>query len=229
MKKFKIWNSLLFIIVIAFLLISSCKKDEPVVVHDFGNFTDPRDGHVYKTIEIGSQTWFAENLACEDVGREITDITEWKNNAAFDGWCYYENDKATYGSTYGILYQWEVAKEACPTGWHLPANAEWDILRDYLGGYSSSAGGKLKETGTAHWNSPNEGATNETGFTALPGGAREHNVFSRIGRYGFWWCSTEYNTGLGWGWSMNHNGSNLRNFNGFHEMHAGLSVRCLKD
>jgi len=229
MKKLKTWKLPLLVILFGLLLISNCKKeDEPSLVHEFGSFTDTRDGHVYKTIEIGTQTWLVENLAYEGAGKEITDNSEWKNNDTYDGWCYYENNKVTYGSTYGLLYQWEIAKVACPEGWHLPSITEWNILRDYLGGYLSSAGGKLKETGTAHWSSPNTGATNETGFTALPGGVRDY-AFRSIYDKGYWWCSTEWNTGLGQGWNMSHNGDHLRDFNIRFDYYDGLSVRCLKD
>ncbi len=222
-------KSSIYLIVIAFavLLLSNCKKeDEPEFVHDFGSFTDSRDGQVYKTIEIGTQTWFAENLAYEGAGQEITSLTEWENNTAFDGWCYYENDKATYGSTYGILYQWEVAKIACPEGWHMLANSDWFVLRDLLG--DENAGSKLKEAGTTHWDSPNTG-TNETGFTALPGGSRRFHSFLRVGDKGYWWSSTMYDSGTSWGWSMSHAGNNLSNFHGFYYRYNGLSVRCLKE
>lgn len=229
MRKLKSWHLLFLLAVFVLLFTSNCKKeDEPSFVHEYGSFTDTRDGHVYSTIEIGTQTWFAENLSYEGEGLEIMDVAEWENNAAFDGWCYYENNKASFGNTYGVLYQWELAKIACPAGWHLPSSAEWNILRDYLGGYSSTAGGKLKETGTAHWSSPNTGATNETGFTALPGGVRDH-VFRDMNDNGYWWCSTEYNSGLAQGWSMSHNSSNLRDFNISFDFYDGLCIRCLKD
>lgn len=232
MKKLKTWNLSLFVTVFALLLISNCKKeDEPSIVHEYGSFTDTRDGHIYKTIEIGSQTWFAENLAYEGAGREITDFLEWANDTAYIGWCYYHNDKATYESTYGILYQWGVATIACPTGWHLPTKAEWLTLRDYLGG-KYEAGGKLKEAGSAHWFSPNTGATNESGFTALPGGSREviqPSSFNAIGDYVHFWGSDSDSafamkasmaswTGIFW----------VSEYNLSHK-NSGFSVRCLKD
>lgn len=235
MKKLIISYLSPLVVAFALLFAGSCKQDKdetvPVFEHNFGSFTDTRDGHVYKTIKIGTQTWLVENLVYEGVGKEITDNSEWENNDTYDGWCYYENDKGTYGSTYGLLYQWEIAKVACPEGWHLPAGTEWNILRDYLGGYLSSAGGKLKETGTAHWSSPNTGATNETGFTALPGGVRDY-AFRSIYDKGYWWCSTQWNPGLenvGQGWSMSHDGNYLRDFNISFDYYDGLSVRCLKD
>ena len=121
-----------------------------------GTFTDPRDGQTYNTVEIGSQTWFSENI----------------NYAMTDSW-WYDNSSAN-GDIYGRLYKWYPALTACPSGWHLPTDEEWTILTDFLGG-ENVAGGKMKEVGTTLWDSPNNGATNESGFTALPGGYRNTN------------------------------------------------------
>jgi uncharacterized protein (TIGR02145 family) len=121
-----------------------------------GTFKDSRDGRTYITISIGTQTWMAENLAFK------ADIGCWE----------YDNDQNKV--TYGCLYNWETAKSVCPSGWHLPANYEFTVLTNFLGG-DSVAGVKLKEAGIAHWASPNSGATNETGFTALPGGGCDNS------------------------------------------------------
>ncbi len=221
-----------YLIVIAVLLLSNCKKeDEPAFVHEFGSFTDSRDGQVYKTIEIGNQTWFAENLAYEGAGEEITDFEGWFLTATYEGWCYYENDKATYGGTYGILYQWGVASIVCPDGWHLPTRAEWTTLSESLGG-KYEAGGKLKEAGTSHWLSPNYGATNESGFTALPAGmkgAQNPHYFVFVGDYAHFWGAENDSafamdvlvaswTDIFWVpyWYDTHKS-------------LGISVRCLKD
>lgn len=138
-------------------------------------FTDSRDGHVYKTVAIGTQTWLEENLA-------------YKEN---DGCWAYNNDQNNV-ATYGYLYNWETAKIACSSGWHIPTKEEWKTLIDYLGG-NNIAGGKMKEIGASHWNSPNTGADNSSGFTALPGGSRNNYdpTFSSIGIYGYWWSATE--------------------------------------
>ncbi len=115
----------------------------------------------------------------------------------------------------------------CPTGWHLPSDAEWTQLIDSLGG-ESVAGGKLKETGTTHWNSPNTGATNEIGFTALPGGGRYFGgSFDGIGNYGNWWSATENSTDNAWYRYMFYNGSNTFRLNYFKEL--GFSVRCVRN
>src|SRR5690606_15049986 len=125
--------------------------------------------------------------------------------------------------TYGVLYNWTAVmagsasstanpsgvQGVCPTGWHLPSDAEWTELSDSLGG-SSVAGGKLKETGTTHWFSPNTGATNETGFTALPGGYRFNpGEFKYIKNFGYWWSATEDNTASALYWIMSYYHSDL--------------------
>jgi len=175
----------------------------------FGKFTDNRDGKTYKTVLIGNQTWMAENL----------------NYASRNSWCY---DKISSNcAKYGRLYDWETAKESCPNGWHLPSDTEWTILTTFLSG-ESVAGGKLKETGTTHWQSPNTDADNSSFFNALPGGYRYGvGAYSNIGNNGNWWSSTENGTGNAWRRNMNYNNSILnRNNNG---KLYGFSVRCLRD
>ena len=115
----------------------------------------------------------------------------------------------------------------CPSGWHLPSDAEWTQLTDYLGG-ESVAGGKLKETGTTHWLSPNTGATNETGFTALPGGYRYDNgPFSDIGYSGYWWSATEGSTDYAWYRNMYYSSYVVDSYLNGKEL--GFSVRCVRD
>ena len=189
-----------------------------------GIFTDPRDGKTYKTVKIGNQVWMAENL---------------NYNTGIGSWCYDNNSSNC--NKYGVLYNWTAAMDGeassttnpsgiqgvCPAGWHLPSDAEWTELTDYLGG-ASVAGGKLKETGTTHWNSPNTGATNETGFTALPGGGRDSDgAFYSVGDLGYWWCATEVSTDGAWGRAMGSDGSSVVRYDGDKEL--GFSVRCLRD
>ena len=115
----------------------------------------------------------------------------------------------------------------CPPGWHIPGDEEWTQLTDYLGG-ESVAGGKLKETGTTHWSSPNTGATNETGFTALPGGyGIATGIFNYVGVFGLWWSATEATTESAWNRDMANNTSIVtRHYN---SKELGISVRCLRD
>src|SRR5690554_5475820 len=161
----------------------------------YGSITDI-DGNTYKTVTIGTQTWMAENLKVTKYNDgiaipNVTDNTAWRELAT-GALCDYANTPSN-SETYGKLYNWHAVNtgKLCPTGWHVPSDAEWTELTDYLGG-TSVAGGKLKETGTTHW-ARNTGATNETGFTALPGGGRDDSgTFYGIGGDGFWWSATEH-------------------------------------
>lgn len=173
------------------------------------SFKDPRDWKVYQTVVIGNQEWMAENLAYAP--------------SSGNYWAY-NNDYANV-ETYGYLYDWQTALNVCPTGWHLPSDEEWTKLTDYL---DENAGGKLKETGTTHWGLPNEGVTNQTGFTALPGGDLNTNgTFSHIGLTGTWWSATESNADNAWYRSMHYNYSNVLRYYNIKEL--GFSVRCLRD
>jgi uncharacterized protein (TIGR02145 family) len=135
-------------------------------------FTDPRDGKFYRTVKIGGQVWMAENL-----------------NYAAEGSKWYNNDEAN-GTKYGRLYDWETAKKACPAGWHLPSDAEWQTLVDFVGG-KYIAGKKLKST--SGWNMDGNG-TDEYGFSALPGGSGYSDGYFDIAGYnGSWWSATEGN------------------------------------
>jgi uncharacterized protein (TIGR02145 family) len=132
--------------------------------------------------------------------------------------------------SYGFLYDWVVVtdtRKLCPVGWHVPSDAEWTVLTDYLGGMVV-AGGKLKETGTTHWQTPNTGATNEYGFTALPAGEIPNGgSFINIGIDGFWWSAASFSTDNAWIRSLNYNSGEVSRTN---ESKANLlSVRCLKD
>jgi uncharacterized protein (TIGR02145 family) len=115
----------------------------------------------------------------------------------------------------------------CPTGWHMPSDAEWTYLTNYLGG-SNVAGYKLKEAGTTHWNSPNTGATNESGFTALPGGYRNFlDTFGYVGSLGYWWSSTELNATYAWNRYLYYLNSYI--YSSYYFKTNGFSVRCLRD
>ncbi len=154
------------------------------------------DGNVYNTVTIGTQTWMKKNLkvtkyrngdAIGTTTGSISSETSPKYQWAYDG---NESNVATYGR----LYTWYAATDTrgvCPTGWHVPTDTEWTTLIDYLGG-EYVAGGKLKEAGTAHWNSPNTSADNSSGFTALPGGYRGYyGAFFDMSLHGYWWSATE--------------------------------------
>lgn len=207
-----------------------------------GNVTDI-EGNTYSTIEIGTQVWMAENLKTTKYndGTAIPNITDditWQltNTGAYGD---YSNTPSN-SITYGRLYNWyavdnnvatKVAsnggKNVCPTSWHVPSYDEWTIFVAYVGG-ANVAGGKLKETGTVHWQTPNAGATNEAGFTALPGGYHNFYGFYGIGVYGYWWSSTVYSTTVVSYWNIYSEyvfttiiSGDLRK--------EGISVRCIKD
>jgi len=154
------------------------------------------DGNVYQTVQIGEQVWMTENLKTTKFKNGttillVTDNAAWSNlsSAGYTGY----NNNRRIGNVFGALYNWYTVETGnlCPTGWHVPTDAEWTTLTNYLGG-SHVAGGKLKEGGTTHWYSPNAGATNESGFTAFGGGFRNRfGEFRDIGNLGYWWSATE--------------------------------------
>lgn len=208
------------------------------------NVTD-MEGNTYQSVTNCGLTFTKQNLNVSTYSDgtpipQVTDPTAWANLTT-GAWCYYNNDAAN-GTTYGKLYNWYAAagiydaaslvnpalrKKLAPTGWHVPTDAEWTTLTTCLGG-ESVAGGKMKETGTAHWNSPNTDATNSSGFTGLPGGYRfDNGTFLGIGDYGHWWSSSEYGTTTAWYRTLNFwNGGVDRSWN---YAVYGFSVRCLRD
>jgi len=191
------------------------------------------DGNVYHTVTIGTQVWMVENLKTTKYNDGtaiplVTDGTAW-SNLTTPGYCWYNNDAATYKTTYGALYNWYAVhtEKLCPTGWHVPTDGELTTLTDFLGG-ELIAGGKMKETGTTHWLSPNTGATNESGFTAVPTGVRYGGGgFDGIGSWCQMWSSFEYSTIYAWYRSLVYNGSNVVRNYGYKT--AGYPVRCLRD
>jgi uncharacterized protein (TIGR02145 family) len=198
-----------------------------------GTVTD-NDGNVYNTVTIGTQVWLTENLKTTKYNDGtaiplVTDYTAWSNLTA-PGYCWYDNNEATYKNTYGALYNWYTVStgKLCPTGWHVPSDAEWTTLTTSLGD-ESVAGDKLKETGTAHWTSPNRGATNETGFTALPGGHRYvDGMCNYIGLGGYWWSSTEVSTASAWLRFMSCYDAGVYSYD-YYSKQEGFSIRCLRD
>lgn len=211
-------------------VITGIPASDKTITFNFIACTD-YDNNNYSIVEIGTQVWMAENLKTTKYnnGNEIplvTSNTEWAGLTT-PGYCWNNNDAATY-ATYGALYNWYTVNTSklCPTGWHVPTDLEWTILITYLGG-ESVAGGKLKETGTI-------GATNESGFTALPSGYRYDNgTFYYIGHVldlGAWWSATKLDASnpimsSAWYRFLINSNPNLL----FYNLAAGLSVRCLKD
>ncbi|MBA7534149.1 hypothetical protein ES705_26395 [subsurface metagenome] len=193
------------------------------------------DDNEYGISKIGNQYWMAENLKTTHYanGDIIPDGTTAAGDISGETepkyWFAYNYDSNNV-STYGRLYTWYTvtdSRNVCPDGWHVPSNAEWTILVTYLGG-SSVAGGKMKETGTTHWNSPNTGATNESSFTALPGGDRYYaGTFDHIGSWGTWWSATEGNTTNAFFLRLFYNEAGII-WNTHDNKMYGFSVRCVK-
>jgi uncharacterized protein (TIGR02145 family) len=221
-------SSLILVLTIFTLFHAGCKKDPkpPDLLTDV-------EGNTYKTVKIGDQLWMAENLRTTQLndGTEIPltkEDDEW-HNLTTAGYCWYNNDEASFRDPYGVIYNgFTIASgKICPDGWHVPGIDEWRSLRDFLGD-SVKAGGKLKESGTAHWLSPNKGADNRTGFTALPAGVRYfEGSFASVLSYTAMWSSTNFSEEEQWyaglyyaeaGFISNHRNKKY-----------GLSVRCLKD
>ena len=189
-------------------------------------------GQTYNTVQIGTQCWFKENL---NIGVRITAVSllGQTDNGVIEKYCY--NNLEANCDIYGGLYRWhelmqyintEGVQGICPTGWHIPTDAEWSTLTTYLGG-SSVAGSKMKESGTAHWVSPNSGADNSSGFTALPGGNFSgDNVFVDLGNLAFFWSSSQILTGYAWNRVLDQSAgvSRISDYELFE-----YSVRCLKN
>ncbi len=198
-------------------------------------FTDERDGKIYPTVQVGTQCWMGRNL---NVGTRINGNQNQTDNSTLEKYCF--NNLESNCDVYGGLYQWsemmqysttEGVQGICPDDWHLPTDADFTVLTTYLGGLAA-AGGKMKETGTGHWTAPNTGATNESGFTLLPGGLRNYvGGFGDLNNRGSIWSST-INTGAGFDCSFNldlfYNTSAVERQSGA-MWSNGFSVRCLKD
>jgi uncharacterized protein (TIGR02145 family) len=203
----------------------------------FGSMTD-QEGNFYKTIVIGTQEWMAENLNTS-IYRNGDAIATNLDNVAWQGttsgaWAYYTNDPS-YECPYGKLYNWYAcadARQLCPVGWHVPTDAEWTLLTNYLSG-EDIAGGKMKSTGTIEaamglWYAPNADATNSSGFSGAPGGYRSSNGQNfYYGSFSFLWSSSENDNTLVWYRKLDFS-SGIVSRNDFLKQ-GGFSVRCLRD
>jgi uncharacterized protein (TIGR02145 family) len=245
----------LFYIFLSLVLISCAAEEElvpstPATPTSNGLVTDC-DGNEYETVLIGNQEWMAENLrtACYQNGDPIPNeqgSVQWdgEDGVSTGAWCHYNND-SQYEIPYGKIYNWYAVddpRNLCPLGWHVPTDAEWSVMIGFLDPQhdpnvideqSTIAGGKMKSVGTVHWESPNAGATNESGFSALPGGARGADLTNdqfnnTLGFLGGWWASD-----TAW-WShqpflrlIEYDDGDIERAYGLKR--SGLSVRCIKD
>jgi uncharacterized protein (TIGR02145 family) len=198
--------------------------------------TDPltvsdNDGNTYNVIRIGTQVWMKENMKTTKLN-DGTAIALTEGSSAWSslttiGYCWYGNN-ASNKAAYGALYNWYSVNtgKLCPSGWHGATDNDWLTLKDYLGG-ELVAGGKLKETGTSHWSSPNTGATDEYNFTALPGGWRtDAGTFQNINGFGYWWTSTSISPNV---WYRHIQNDSEKLFRATNNENYGMSVRCVKD
>jgi uncharacterized protein (TIGR02145 family) len=212
---------------------------------NYGNLTD-QDGNLYKTIVIGTQEWMAENLKTSiyrngDPIPNVSDAVQW-TGLSTGAWCFYNNESQN-DCPYGKLYNWYTVadpRNVCPAGWHVPTDGEWNTLIGFLDpAYNPNApinfqsflaGGKLKSAGLGYWLTPNLDATNESGFSALPGGGSLGNgAFSNIGQGGIWWSSSENIdvTVAAWYRYLYSNNANVQRASA--GKRCGSSVRCIRD
>lgn len=196
-------------------------------------FTDPRDQQLYNTVQIGTQCWMAENL---NTGTRINGSQAQVNNGVIEKYCYDNQD--THCLIYGGLYQWNEMMQysstpgtqgICPPGWHLPTDEETMAMVTFLGGLEV-AGGKMKETGTVHWISPNSGATDVSGFTALPASFRDYlgSFSTPLGERASIWTSTQNGSTYAWDYSIYYNTDDVSRSSGAMKTN-GFSARCIKD
>jgi uncharacterized protein (TIGR02145 family) len=200
----------------------------------YGTVTDI-DGNVYRTITIGAQTWMAENLRTTryrngDAIPEVTGDATWTGTKS-GAYCNWENTRDVHSiATFGRIYNWYAATDSrniAPDGWHVSSDEEWATLTRYLGG-ESVAGGKLREAGTTHWES-NPYGTNESGFTALPGGVRGAGAkFIDARNNGTWFSSTEATSASAWYWAMYYGANEVYRGDSGKEG-SGFYVRCVRD
>jgi uncharacterized protein (TIGR02145 family) len=197
----------------------------------YGNVTDI-DGNIYKTIQIGTGTWMAENLKTTRLndGSEIISYSNWVSGS-FPAMFWFNDDPGMYKDIYGGYYNIQAVntEKLCPEGWHVPDKSDWSQLISFLGN-EGSAGGKMKESGTLNWMSPNYGATNESGYTGLPGGYRRDKFLQR-GISSFWWSATANHI-----YSGTYNDSYVLDYKYksiriliMSYSRAGLNVRCVQD
>jgi len=236
-NKFWICSFVFISVLLLLLLLIQCKKDKEnndnnITPPPSSNITDI-DGNIYHAVTIDNKVWMLENLKTTKYNDgtsipNVTDNSEW-DNLTTGAYCDYSNSPSN-STVYGRLYNWYAVsdtKKMCPVGWHVATDTEWTSLTSYLGG-ESIAGGKLKEADTTHWNTPNTGATNESGFKALPGGERRPNgEFLYLRQYGNWWTVTESNASSSWCRYMDFDDANVDRDD--YDKQYAFSVRCIKD
>ncbi len=218
------------IIILHLSLLTGCKKDDPII--RYGTVTDI-EGNTYKTISIGTQTWMAENLRVLQYGngdpiQNVTDNLLWADQIT-GAYCWYDNDESQNKNSYGALYNYHAiadSRNICPTGWRIPNKSDCEILGSFLGG-NNIAGGKLKETGTVHWYSPNESASDKSKFSARGGGSRNTGgAFEYIRQMAAFWTSSLSASTDAYFYFLSFETGELYIVNA--NKNHGFSVRCIK-
>jgi uncharacterized protein (TIGR02145 family) len=240
----------IFIVLLLISIVINCEKEVTIVnpeltVLETKPVITDIDGNEYQTVKIGNQWWMAENLKVThyrngDAIPNVTGATEWISQST-GAYCNHGNN-ADHVPAYGRLYNWYAVNDSrniAPEGWHVPTDEEWKELEMFLGMNQAEAdnnyynrgtdeGGKLKETGTVRWDSPNTGATNESGFTALPGGIRgTYGYFYRMHQSTTFWSSTSDDHLWSWYRTLNYNTSGIGRSSSWKV--NGHSIRCVKD
>lgn len=188
---------------------NSVVKNDIVTILQYNSFIDSRDGKTYKSMKIGNDEWMIENL-----------------NYQSDSCSYVYAFLANYATIFGRVYDWPIAQTIAPQGWHLPTDIEFTALINYLGG-NIVAGGKMKSGGSTLWSAPNAGATNISGFNALPAGGRYSGNFTNLYKSAFFWTSNNNGTKDAWSYAIDYDLTNIsRNAE---PKSTAMSVRCVKD
>jgi len=221
-----------------FQLVATENNPTASIPENAGNFTDSRDGHIYKWVKIGTQIWMVENLAFLPAVSPSRESSQLKPIYYIYGYNGVDINAAKVNvnyTTFGVLYNWIAAKNACPDGWHLPTDQEWEQLEIGLGMSSEMAkakgargkeyGAKMK-TGQDWYKSGN--GTNASKFSALPGGGRYGDgSFGNMAQNGYWWSASEYDGNFSWGRGLGYDNSEI--YKGVNYKEDGFSVRCIKD
>ena len=220
------------------MALIGCSKDDS---EDNSTVTDV-DGNAYRTVKIGDQLWMAENLRTSKYndGKPIYRVINGWSTLDTAAYCWYSDDSATYNLEYGKLYNWHAVKtgKLAPEGWHVATDADWKELELFLGMVEDDLdlidwrgvdeGGKLKETGLVHWATPNEGATDSVGFTALPGGYRFMDNSSRDMKNNcYFWNADSYSSSDAYYRILDKDVAEICRTH--FQKSAGFSIRCVKD
>jgi len=241
--------SLIYIITSLVLVYFSCSDKSTEPDDDGNNYSQADtvydiDGNEYQTVTIGNQVWMVENLKVThfrngDPIPYIAGLAEWSDLFS-PACCGYENSDSLV-EIYGLLYNWYAVSDThnlTPQGWHVSTDEDWKKLELFLcmdtseinlsGQRGTDQGGQLKETGLLHWKDYNMGATNSSGFTALPGGYRFfYGTFNNVGNLGTWWTLTERDSTKAWSRILSNSYAGV--FRADYPKNYGFSVRCIKD